>query len=253
MDISIRGIQSPRMPLENALEYLSSLKVGDNEILVFPEKFITTRVNEDSLNKILESIKIKNTIILGSISYNERSLYNRSFLLHNGEIAGWQDKINLYRAESSKYTPGNTIKIFDIEGLRIGILVCYDLDFPDYPRYLFRNHCDIIFNPSLIRSDFHREWHLYVETRSLENRIPIISVNSISDDFQGDSIIVYPRSEEGGVRTNTVTSKSEDIVSSFNTSYYSDAREQRLNEENLMSGKVVFSEAKNVKQEHNNY
>ena len=62
MDISIRAIQSPRMPLDSALEYLSSLKVDNNEILVFPEKFITTRVNKDSLDKILESIKIKNTM-----------------------------------------------------------------------------------------------------------------------------------------------------------------------------------------------
>ena len=46
----------------------------------------------------------------------------------------------------------------------------------------------VIFNPSLIRKDFHREWHLYVKTRSLENRIPVISINSISDDFMGEAM-----------------------------------------------------------------
>ena len=40
----------------------------------------------------------------------------------------------------------------------------------------------------------------------------MISVNSISDDFQGDSIVVAPEEGVGGVRINAVTSKCDDIV-----------------------------------------
>ncbi|MCL4349773.1 carbon-nitrogen hydrolase family protein [Ferroplasma acidiphilum] len=243
MKIAIRALQSRRMPLESAMEYISSLNFPENEIIVFPEKFITTKVDMNSLGSLLKSIKIKNTIILGSLSYVDRFVYNRSFLIRNREIIGWQDKINLYKAESTKYTSGNQLKLFNIEGLKIGILVCYDLDFPDYARILFRKHCDVIFNPSLIRRDFHSEWHLYVKTRALENRIPIISVNSISDDFQGDSIVVAPEEGVGGVRINAVTSKCDDIVYQFDTSDYSKAREQRLREENLNIQNVNFLEA----------
>lgn len=238
--MAIRAIQCRRMALEPAMEYISSFNFPENEIIVLPEKFITTKIDEESLIKILNSIKIKNTIILGSLSYLDRFLYNRSFLIQNSEIIGWQDKINLYSAENTKYTPGSELKLFEINGVKIGILVCYDLDFPDYARTLFRNHCDVIFNPSLIRKDFHNEWHLYVKARSLENRIAIISVNSISDDFQGESIIVHPEATEGGVRININTSKSDDIISKFNTNDYLSAREQRLREENIMSGKVNF-------------
>ncbi len=240
MKVAIRALQSRRMPLETAIEYISSLNFPENEIIVLPEKFITTKVDSNSLGKLLNSIKIKNTIILGSLSYVDRFVYNRSFLIRNREIIGWQDKINLYKAESTKYTSGNQLKLFNIEGLKIGILVCYDLDFPDYARILFRKHCDVIFNPSLIRKDFHNEWHLYVKTRALENRIPIISVNSISDDFQGDSIVVAAEEGVGGVRINAVTSKSEDIIYQFDTSDYSNAREQRLREENLNIHNVNF-------------
>ncbi len=240
MKVAIRALQSRRMPLETAIEYISSLNFPENEIIVLPEKFITTKVDSNSLGKLLNSIKIKNTIILGSLSYVDRFVYNRSFLIRNREIIGWQDKINLYKAESTKYTSGNQLKLFNIEGLKIGILVCYDLDFPDYARILFRKHCDVIFNPSLIRKDFHNEWHLYVKTRALENRIPIISVNSISDDFQGDSIVVAAEEGVGGVRINAVTSKSEDIIYQFDTSDYSNTREQRLREENLNIHNVNF-------------
>ena len=234
MILKIRGIQSRRMPLDDAIEYLSSMKPDPDEILVFPEKFITSKITGKDMDRILDSIKFNNTLILGSLSYEDRFLFNRTFIIKDKIVTGWQDKINLYRAESAKYTPGNELKIFDMGDYRAGILVCYDLDFPDYARMLFRKHCDIIFNPSLIRKDFHREWHWYVKTRSLENRIPVVSINSISDDFMGDSIIAYPHKEEGGVRLDIIEDKNDDITCTMDTGAYATSREERLREENIM-------------------
>ncbi len=234
MILKIRGVQSRRMSMDDAIEYLSSMKPESDEILVFPEKFITTKVNSNDLDRILDSIKFDNTVILGSLSIEERFLFNRSFIIKNKQIIGWQDKINLYKAETAKYTPGNELKIFNIGNYRAGILVCYDLDFPDYARMLFRERCDVIFNPSLIRRDFHREWHWYVKTRALENRIPVISINSISDDFMGDSIIAYPHREQGGVRLDIIEGKMDDILCTVDTSKYATSREERLREENIM-------------------
>ena len=242
MIMKIRGIQTKRMALDEALKYLTSLKADPDEILVLPEKFITTKVMKNELDRILDSLKMNNTVILGSVSYLDRFLFNRTFIIRNKQIIGWQDKINLYRAEATKYTPGNELKVFNMGTYRAGILVCYDLDFPDYARMLFRAHCDIIFNPSLIRKDFHREWHWYVKTRSLENRIPIISVNSISDDFMGDSIITYPVKEEGGVRINITEDKSDDILCSIDTDAYSTSREERLREEKIMIDNIIIKQ-----------
>ena len=239
MILKIRGIQSRRMPLDNAIEYLSSMKPDPDEILVFPEKFITSKITGKDMDRILDSIKFNNTLILGSLSYEDRFLFNRTFIIKNKTVTGWQDKINLYRAEATKYTPGNELKIFDMGDYRAGILVCYDLDFPDYARMLFRKHCDIIFNPSLIRKDFHREWHWYVKTRSLENRIPVVSINSISDDFMGDSIIAYPHKEEGGVRLDIIEDKNDDITCTMDTVAYATSREERLREENIMIEHVL--------------
>ena len=239
MILKIRGIQSRRMPLDNAIEYLSSMKPDPDEILVFPEKFITTKVTGKDMGRVLDSIKFNNTLILGSLSYEDRFLFNRTFIIKNKTVTGWQDKINLYRAEATKYTPGNELKIFDMGDYRAGILVCYDLDFPDYARMLFRKHCDIIFNPSLIRKDFHREWHWYVKTRSLENRIPVVSINSVSDDFMGDSIIAYPHKEEGGVRLDIIEDKNDDITCTMDTVAYATSREERLREENIMIEHVL--------------
>lgn len=57
----------------------------------------------------------------------------------------------------------------------------------------------MLVNPSLIVRDFHEMWHIYVRGRSLENRIPIVSVNSLSDPFAGGSLVTWMEYTEGGV------------------------------------------------------
>ncbi len=241
MVFNIRAIQSKRMDYYSSLDYIRNLKSDNNEIIVLPEKFITEQINENRLYGIIDSLQISNTIILGSLSYMDDYLYNRSFLIKNKNIIGFQDKINLYSAEKNKYKGGHTIKIFNVGNLRIGILICYDLDFPEEPRILFKNKCDVIINPSLINYKFHNEWHLYVKLRSLENRIPVVSVNSVSDNFRGNSIISVPYKYENGVKLKTYTDEYNDINASINKSEYEEQRNIRLNEE-MPVNKINFLE-----------
>ncbi len=241
MVFNIRAIQLKRMNYSDSLNYLKNLKSNNDDIIVLPEKFITETINEARLYKIIDNLNIDNTIILGSLSYMDRYLYNRSFLINNKKILGFQDKINLYNVEKNRYKNGDTIKIFNVNNIRIGILICYDLDFPLYARTLFSNKCDVIINPSLINREFHNEWHLYVELRSLENRIPVISVNSISDNFKGDSIISIPYKYENGVKLKNYTEEYKDIYVPINGDDYKEQRNIRLNEE-IQINKIIFQE-----------
>jgi len=229
--INVRSIQSKRMNFNDALNYINGIENKNNEIIVLPEKFITETIDKEKLKEIIDNIKIDNTIVLGSLSYIDEYLYNRSFLINNRKIRGFQDKINLYNIEKLRYKSGNKIKMFNINNIKLGILICYDIDFPEYPRRLFNNKCDVIINPSLINNKFHDEWHLYVELRSLENRIPVISVNSTSDNFKGNSITSIPYKYENGVKLKNYTDEYNDIYVSINKNDYIDQRDLRLNEE----------------------
>ncbi len=88
----------------------------------------------------------------------------------------------------------------------------------------------MILNPSLIRYEFHDEWHLYVKARSLENRIPIISVNSSSKDFNGDSIGVIPYKYKYGVKIKTVSKNIDDIIINIDEILYDEIK-KRINED----------------------
>lgn len=176
-------------------------------IVVLPEKWITTAMPEDdpALQQILLSfqrlsVKKSCIVIPGSFSIErEGRLYNASPFIQGGTVLGFQDKISLFRDENGKYAKGNEIRLFSAGSLKVSIAVCYDLDFPYFAKMAAGNGASLIVNPSLISAEFKEMWHIYVKGRSLETRLPVISVNSSSDPFLGGSIITRMRPQNGGI------------------------------------------------------
>ena len=201
--MNIAVYQTERMNLKNALEYLDGLRkeeFNSNTTVIMPEKWVKDVLDLDSteyndLMSVFQNISEATgcAIVPGSFSLRENGkVYNASPLIYNGHLVGWQRKISLFKNENETYASGSEIRTFQIDNLKLGIAVCYDIDFPYYAKKLVSEGCDIIANPSLIHSGFTDMWHLYIKSRSLENRIPIISVNSISEPFSGNSIAVDP-------------------------------------------------------------
>ena len=63
---------------------------------------------------------------------------------------------------------------------------------------LFRSKgADVLFSPSRIIRRGITPWHMYVQVRALENRVPILAVNVQNQRFGGKSIIVDLIEKEG--------------------------------------------------------
>ena len=204
-------IQAPRMHSGEAEAFLDRiLKKYDRDefqMLVLPEKWITNNLEEkdpvfQALLNTFEEISEKYScdVIPGSFSLARNGhLYNSSPFIHRGKILGFQDKISLFKGENGNYSKGDQIKIFDAGSLKISIAVCYDLDFPYFAKMVAGNGGNLIVNPSLITSESKDMWHSYVKGRSLETRLPVISINSSSDPFLGGSIVTRMRPRNGGI------------------------------------------------------
>ena len=96
----------------------------------------------------------------------------------NGEVIGRQLKVHLFRdRERELFRPGATYEVFDVGICRLGLMVCYDAVFPEVSRILALRGVDLILNPSRILSPGISPWHLYLKTRCLENRMPLVGVN----------------------------------------------------------------------------
>lgn len=151
--------------------FVDAVSGYQSDFCLFPEFFNTpllapfNHLNErESMEKLAElTDEIKEKISEMAISYNvniisgsmpileEGKLYNVSYLLHrDGKIDEYR-KIHITPNEKKYYgmTGGNEIKVFDTDCGKIGIMICYDVEFPELPRLLADQGMKILFVPYL--------------------------------------------------------------------------------------------------------
>jgi len=162
-----------------------------------PEKTIPAPVSPlPELQSIAEQYHV---IVVGGAFYEKmkgRLYLNSPIVGRDGEVIGRQPKVHLFRFERKLARPGNDYNIFTVDSLRIGILVCYDVDFPEASRILALRGADVLMCPSRIVKPGVEPWHLYVTIRSLENRIAVVAPNVYSPPlFTGQSMIVSLRED----------------------------------------------------------
>lgn len=104
---------------------------------------------------------------------------NRSFLIApDGRIAARYDKLHMFDVsisdtetyrESAAYRPGDRATLADMDGIGIGMTICYDLRFPHLYRQLAQAGAQILTVPSAfspVTGDAH--WEVLLRARAIE-------------------------------------------------------------------------------------
>ncbi len=180
--------------LQNGISLVEQAAAGNADVIVFPELCFTgyqlqllgKQVHslsdawnaeiERTLKKAAQTANL-NIITglcekIGSTYYNTACLYNRQ-----GERAGCHRKNFAFGAERDFFSDGQELRTFDTDFGRIGILICYDIGFPETARRLSLAGAEILFFPSAWRVEDERAWELNVASRALENQVYTVAVN----------------------------------------------------------------------------
>lgn len=140
-------------------------------------------------------------IVAGSVS-NVKSdkIYNTSYTFNRqGACVAEYDKTHLFTPmlEHHAYTPGDHLSVFELDGVKCGILICYDIRFPELTRTLTVNHkLDILFLSA--QWPLKRLAHLQTlsRARAIENQMFVVCTNSCDKStdtvFAGGSAIYDP-------------------------------------------------------------
>jgi predicted amidohydrolase len=117
----------------------------------------------------------------------------------NGEIINVYRKTHLYDAfgykESASVQPSdNPFKIFDFHGLKFGVMVCYEVRFPEIARTMALKGADAILIPSAWVKGYNKEdhWLTLIKARALENTVYIATSNQIGNIYTGITSCVDP-------------------------------------------------------------
>ncbi len=236
--IQTRSYENNKKGIENISKLLEKLGKAETEIVCLPEQWLPNNHIENYDQEFFEFKKIaKNysmTIIPGAFyeKNEDKVSINSPIIGPEGEIIGKQEKIHPYDYEKETVDAGIEAKIFNTS-CKFGIMICYDTVFPGVADMLTKKGAQILFSPSRIVKEGIESWKMYVQVRSLENRIPIIAPNVEDIKFGGNSLIVELTKEEKIVKTRVTELKGEyEETVNITFSNYETSRKQRLEDRN---------------------
>jgi predicted amidohydrolase len=193
--IQTEGASDTENYLQKIEYFYQILKTQEVNIFSFSQNI---EIPENQNPYILDSLKTltKDKPTLCSIVLEEQEdnkRYKTIFLLESGKIIGKYRKTHLQFNEKDKINASeNSYEVYDTNLGRIGMMLDYEGYFPEIARILTLKGAQIIIWPCQFS---HDEQLKICQTRSAENKIFIICPNSISDIYNGHSIITSPKGE----------------------------------------------------------
>ena len=159
--------------------------------------FISTLSNSAKLNKI-------NVIatMYEIINTNERNqkVFDTGIIINElGKVQSIYRKVHLYDAlgfkESKKLVAGSIIERPTRTSVgNLGLLICYDMRFPEISRILTVNGASILASPSAWVAGFMKRehWEIMVKARAIENGVYVIAPNQVGNIYCGHSMVIDP-------------------------------------------------------------
>lgn len=138
-------------------------------------------------------------IVAGFAERSGENLYNSAVLVGPRGLVGVYRKIHLFGFEAELFDPGPSAPaVYDIGGLKVGMMVCFDWFFPETARLLALSGADVIAHPSNLVLDWCQK---SMVTRCLENNLFAVTANRFGSEtrqgkeltFTGGSQITAPR------------------------------------------------------------
>jgi len=139
---------------------------------------------------------------------NKKKLVNRSILINSkGKIIKRYDKIHMFdvniskketHRESNTFRAGKNIAILNLNNIKIGLTICYDLRFPNLFRRLAKKGSEVILMPAAFTVPSGKaHWEIMIRSRAIENSLFIIATNMCGTHHNnrktyGHSMLVNP-------------------------------------------------------------
>ncbi|WP_138751005.1 carbon-nitrogen family hydrolase [Paenibacillus sinopodophylli] len=132
----------------------------------------------------------------GDDVYNTIYAFNRS-----GQVIADYSKIHLFRLmDEEKYlAAGDKLGRFEVEGADAGMMICYDIRFPELARKLALEGAKLLFVPAEWPHPRLHHWKTLLTARAIENQMFVIACNRMGTsgetNFFGHSLVLDPWGE----------------------------------------------------------
>ena len=179
-------------------------------LLVFPECYLTgylsSRVAKiagfvtDAVISRLEHISRNHNValVVGSYEQIDSGVANAAVVIdpERGRTTTYRKRMLFGYWEKTEFQRGTEPKCFSLNNVKIGVLICFDVEFPERVRELARLGAELIVVPTALMKPYDNIAKHLIVARALENQLFIAYANRIGREgtleFVGRSIIVAP-------------------------------------------------------------
>jgi predicted amidohydrolase len=200
---------------ENLMRVVAAIKSADrSDLLVFPEycmgypnrgmsrsyldataepldgEFVSTVANESRERQVASVLPI--------FERQKEGVFNTAVIIDRGEVRGGYRKMHLFDAygykESELFHPGTNPVLFRIDDITFGVVICYDIRFPELVKSEVMSGARVVVVPSAwFRGPLKEEqWQTLLMARAQENTCYVVGVGNANEAFVGRSMVVDP-------------------------------------------------------------
>lgn len=186
--------------LARTLEVIATCAAA-TDLLVFPETQLMGFANAQRLAEVAEPLdgpslqavqraaRERNVSVLVGMAENDGgTFYNTSVLVSPAGIALSYRKTHLWPDERGLFRPGDRFATALWNGIRVGLLICYDIELPETARALGQLGAELILVSNGNMDPYGPVHRTAIMARAQENQAFAVMVNRVGD---GDNGLVF--------------------------------------------------------------
>jgi predicted amidohydrolase len=154
------------------------------------------------VEELLELSRDLKLVIVGSMPEpHGEKVFNTVYVVDNGSLAGVYRKLHLFSllGEDRAFDSGDRWLLADTSIGKVGVIICYDLRFPELSRRLALEGADVICVSAQWPKPRQEHWRTLLRARAIENQLFVVACNACGPigklDFFGMSMIIDPKGE----------------------------------------------------------
>lgn len=193
--------------VKRGIEMFHKAVEGGSELIAFPELWTcgyyletdgflaAVRENDRILETFQRLAKETHTVVLLPLPQKiEEKLFIGLYVIEsNGEIIKEYQKSFLWGREQQYFTPGKReYEPVETSVGKLGVLICYDIEFPEPSRVLALKGAQIIAVPSVWSIPALHRWQIQLPARALDNTVFVMGINNVGEGACGHSKVVSP-------------------------------------------------------------
>jgi len=184
---------------------------ADTDLLVFPETQLMGFPTEENIGRIAEPLdgpsitavqqaaQAQNVAVVVGMAEaaDDGRFYNTTVLVTPEGVALTYRKTHLWASDCGVFTPGDRFATALFKGIRVGLLICFDIEFPETARALGQLGAELIIVTNGNMDPYGPTHRTAITARAMENQAFAVMVNRVGDGdgglvFAGGSAVVDP-------------------------------------------------------------